>query len=183
MTNALHIIALYLHLFGIVLFVGPQFFLAFAWVPASRRIADQRVRVQTMAFLTRRFGWIGGAGLVLILLAGGFLIGGQTGGWRDYYAIPDEVSLLDYRYGLLFVIKMSILLLLLAVTAIHTFSVGPKLIAALERQAEGELVPDAEIRSARMRSMIFSMAGLVLVLVIMVFGVMMNSTRYAFVER
>ena len=69
MENTLHIIAVWTHILGIALFVGPQFFLAFAWVPAARMIPDQRVRAQLTRTLTRRFGWIGGIGLVLIVLA------------------------------------------------------------------------------------------------------------------
>ena len=32
--NFLHIFFIWLHILGVALFVGPQFFLAFAWVPA-----------------------------------------------------------------------------------------------------------------------------------------------------
>ena len=62
MDNTLHIIAVWTHILGIALFVGPQFFLAFAWVPASRGISDLPTRTRAMRTITRRFAWIGGTG-------------------------------------------------------------------------------------------------------------------------
>lgn len=175
MENTLHIAALWLHILGIALFVGPQFFLAFAWVPTSRLIGDQSTRVMAMRKITSRFGWIGGTGLVLILVAGTYLI--ST--WRDYYAIPDDAEFTSLRYGVIFMIKMTILIVMLVVVGLHTFVVGPRLIAKLEAQAQGKPVSEAEIRSARMLSMALSVTGLVLVLIIMAMGVMMTSANFS----
>ena len=128
MDNALHIISIWFHILGIALFVGPQFFLAFAWVPASRGIADLPTRARAMRTITRRFGYIGGAGLVLIIFSGGYLIGS----WRDYYGVPDDASFLDLRYGVVFLIKMAVLLAMLVLVGLHTFVVGPKQLNLLE---------------------------------------------------
>src|SRR5207247_2175664 len=98
MQNAMHVVFLWMHILGIALFVGPQFFLAFAWVPASRQIADLPTRVQAMRTITRRFGYIGGVGLLLILIGGGYLIGN----WREYYHQPDDLGFTDIRYGVIF---------------------------------------------------------------------------------
>lgn len=174
--NSLHIIALWMHILGIALFVGPQFFLAFAWVPASRGITDLPTRVQAMRTITRRFAYIGGAGLALILIAGLYLI--ST--WRDYYAQPDGLEFTSIRYGVIFIIKMNVLILMLIVVGIHTFVTGPRLIASLEAQAGGGTVTDADIRKLRMQSMFLSITGLVLVLAIMVMGATMSSTAYSF---
>jgi len=173
--NTLHIAALWLHILGIALFVGPQFFLAFAWVPTSRLIGDPATRVMAMRNITRRFGWIGGAGLVLILVAGTYLI--ST--WRDYYAIPDDAEFTSLRYGVIFMVKMTVLIVMLIVVGLHTFVVGPRLIAKLEAQAEGQPVSDEEIRSARMQSMLLSITGLLLVLAIMVMGTMMTAANFS----
>lgn len=165
-----------MHILGIALFVGPQFFLAFAWVPASRGITDLPTRVQAMRTITRRFAYIGGAGLALILIAGLYLI--ST--WRDYYAQPDGLEFTSIRYGVIFIIKMNVLILMLIVVGIHTFVTGPRLISSLEAQAGGGTVTDADIRKLRMQSMFLSITGLVLVLAIMVMGATMSSTAYSF---
>ena len=175
MSNTLHIIAIWAHILGIALFVGPQFFLALAWVPVSRGIADQATRVDLTAKLTKRFGWIGGAGLLLIVVAGSYLISD----WRDFYSYPDEAGFTDIRYGVLFIVKMSLFIVMLAVVAGHTFLVGPRLVEKLQDQLVRKATDD-DVRRARMASRAFSMVGLTLALAIMVLGVMMNTTNFSF---
>ena len=175
MDNFLHIFFIWMHILGVALLVGPQFFLAFAWVPASRGIEDMPTRIKAMRTITRRFGYIGGAGLVLIVIAGTYLI--ST--WRDYYGVSGDTGFTDVRFGVVFIIKMTLLLVMLAALAIHIFILGPRQMDRMEAQARGEHVSEDEIRKARMQSMFFSIAGLVLVLVIMVMGVMLNSVAWS----
>jgi len=173
--NFLHIAAIWIHIMGIALFVGPQFFLAFAWVPASRGIADMPTRIQAMRTITRRFGYIGGAGIVMIVVAGTYLI--ST--WRDFYGYPDDAGFMDVRFGLVFTVKMALLVVMLLAVGLHMFSIGPKLVERLEAQANGEAVRDEEIRQLRMWSMALSIGGLLLTLVIMGMGVMLSTVEYS----
>ncbi|MGE0601496.1 MAG: hypothetical protein AB7J35_18775 [Dehalococcoidia bacterium] len=178
MENFLHITFIWLHILGVALFVGPQFFLALAWVPASRQITDPKQRVAAIRVVTRRFGYIGGAGIVLLVLAGGYLIGD----WRDYYGVPDDVGFTDLRFGVVFIIKMTLLLVMLAVVAYHMLYLGPKQLEAMEAQANGERITDAEVKRARMMSMAASIIGLLLALTLMVMGVMLNSVSWSLQE-
>ena len=98
MENFLHITAIWLHILGIALFVGPQFFLAFAWLPASRGIDDLPTRVKAMRTITTRFGYVGGVGLALIVIAGSYLIAT----WRSYYAVLDDIGFISLRFGVIF---------------------------------------------------------------------------------
>lgn len=175
MQETLHAAAIWLHILGIALFVGPQFFLAFAWAPASRGIEDMQVRLKAMRTITRRFGYVGGAGLLCILVAGLYLVLS----WKSYYAIAGDVGFYDVRFGWVFTIKMVILATMLSVLAVHTFIVGPRLMDRLEAQANGENVTEEEIHAVRMRSMSLSIAGLALTLVIMVMGAMLNTYRFS----
>lgn len=175
MENFLHIAAVWLHVLGIALFVGPQFFLAFAWVPASRRIEDLSTRVAAMRTITTRFGWIGGIGLLLILIGGTYLI--MT--WRDYHGVGDAVGFLDLRYGVVFVIKMVLLVVMVVLTGLHMFVVGPSQVDAMEEQARGGAVSDKEVRRLRVTSMVLSITGLILTLVIMGFGVSLGAAEYS----
>ncbi len=176
MDNTLHIIAIWLHILGIALLVGPQFFLAFAWVPVARTITDMPTRIRLTRTLTRRFGYLGGAGLVLIVVAGSYLIAS----WRDFYAQPD-IGFTDLRYGVLFIVKMSIFIVMLALLALHTFTVGPRLIDQMEAHTAGKAT-EADVRRARMMSMGLSIGGLALALALMILGVMMNTTEFSFRE-
>jgi uncharacterized membrane protein len=170
----MHSLALWAHILGIALFVGPQFFIAFAVVPATRGMDDLHARAKVMRTVTDRFLYIGGAGLALILIAGTYLI--ST--WRDYYDTGDELGFMDVRYGELFVVKMVILLVMLVAVGAHTFIVGPKQLDLMEALADGEDV-DEQLRSTRMRSMALSITGLVLTLVIMGIGASMTSASYS----
>lgn len=167
-----------MHILGIALFVGPQFFLAFAWIPASRGITDLPTRVQAMRTITQRFLWLGGIGLGLILVAGTYLIMS----WRSYYAQPDEVGFNSVWYGVLFSVKMLVLAVMLTVTGIHTFVVGPKQVALMEQKAQGKPVTDAQILVVRKRSMRLSISGLLLTLALMALGVMMNTANFSMGE-
>ena len=180
MENTLHIIAIWMHILGVALFVGPQFLLAFAWVPASRNIADLPTRVAAMRTMTTRFAWIGGIGLGMILVAGIYLV--ST--WRGYYSIPgrDEVGFNDLRYGVIFSIKMAVLVVMLAITAVHTFVTGPKLLRRMEARAAGEQVAETELAGIRRQSMFLSISGLVLTLGIMALGAMMNAAQWSLQE-
>ncbi len=173
MTDTLHIIAIWMHILGIALWVGPQFFLAFAWVPASRQIADPASRLEAMRTITRRFAYIGGIGLLLILVAGLYLVGS----FRDYYHY--DGGFFDIRFGVIFLTKMITLAVMLAVIGFHTFIVGPRLMGLMEARIQGKDVSDAVIRKARLQSMAFSILGLVLTLAIMVMGAMLNTVTFS----
>lgn len=173
--NFLHIFFIWLHILGVALFVGPQFFLALAWVPASRTIEDMPTRIKAMRTITRRFGYVGGVGLALIVIAGSYLVAD----WRSFYSQPDDVGFLDLRFGVIFTIKMVLLVVMLLALGIHIFILGPRQMDRLEAQARGENVSEAEMRKARMQSMTFSILGLVLALAIMVLGAMLNDVSWS----
>ena len=178
MENFLHIFFIWLHILGVALFVGPQFSLAFAWVPASRPIDDMATRIKAMRTITRRFGYVGGVGLALIVIAGSYLVGT----WRSFYSQPDDVGFMDLRFGVVFTIKMVLLLVMLVALGIHIFILGPRQMDRLEAQARGENVSEAEMRKARMQSMTFSILGLALALAIMVLGAMLNDVSWSLQE-
>jgi uncharacterized membrane protein len=175
MENFWHIAFTWIHILGVALYVGPQLFLAIGVIPATRAIADMPTRVQAMRTVTRRFGYVGGAGLVLLIAAGSYLIAD----WRDHYGVPDDVEFTSLRFGVVFIIKMTLLLVMLALVGLHTFLVGPRLIDAMEAEATGRGATDDELRSLRMQSMALSITGLVLALAIMVMGVMLGTPEWS----
>ncbi len=170
----MHTLALWAHILGIALLVGPQFFIAFAVVPATRNMEDSGARVKALRAVTDRFLYIAGAGLVLILIAGMYLI--ST--WRNYYDVGDEAGFLDFRYGELFLVKMVILVVMLVAVGAHTLVVGPKQLELMEAEAAGEDVAE-KLRSVRKRSMALSVSALILTLVIMGIGASMSTAEYS----
>ena len=58
----------WLHIVAATIWVGPQFFLFIAAIPAVRTIEDAQARARVMRVLTTRFGWLAlGAILVLVI--------------------------------------------------------------------------------------------------------------------
>lgn len=169
----LHAIMIWAHTLGIALYVGPQFFLAFAWVPASRNIADLPTRNQAMRTITRRFGFIGAIGIGLIIGSGTYLI--ST--WRDYHGIGDDIGFTDLQFGEIFIGKMVLFIIMLALVGMHMMSTGPKLVDAMEAAVNGGPAAEARVKSLRKQSMLLSITGLVLVLIIMVMGALLNTTQ------
>ncbi|MGE5149785.1 MAG: hypothetical protein ACM3II_06645, partial [Rhodospirillaceae bacterium] len=78
--------------------------------------------------------------------------------------------------------KMTVLVVMLAVLGFHTFVVGPKLVDLMDQKAAGKNVTEAEIAAQRRRSMMLSITGLLLTLVIMGFGVAMNTANFSLQE-
>ncbi len=176
MQDYVHALMIWSHVLGIALYVGPQFFLAFAWVPASRNIADLPTRVQAMRTITSRFAAIGGAGLALIFVSGTYLI--ST--WRTHYGIPDDVGFTDQPYGHVFIGKMILLVIMVGVVGLHTFSTGPQLLEATEATIKGGPAEEARVKRLRKQSMLLSISGLILVLLIMSMGSLLSTKSITF---
>lgn len=126
-----------------------------------------------MRTITRRFAYIGGIGLLLILVAGMYLITD----FRSYYHY--DGGFFDIRFGVIFLTKMITLAVMLGVVGFHTFIVGPRLMGLMEARIGGKDVPDAVLRKARLQSMAYSILGLVLTLCIMVMGAMLNTVTFS----
>jgi uncharacterized membrane protein len=118
----------WLHILAVTVWVGPQFFLFIAALPAVRTIEDRQARARVMRVIVTRFGWLAWIAMGVIVLSGIsnlFQVGGDTGlTWANAN---------DYRYGRLFAEKMFLVGLTVALTAAHTFVVGPRQLALNEQ--------------------------------------------------
>lgn len=173
-----HALLTWIHVIGAALWVGPQVYLATGWPGAARQIADTATKVEVIRVLTLRFAYLGGFGLLLLAGAGTHLI--WT--WRDYYAQPGEVGFWELRYGVVFTVKMASLAVMLAVTALHMFVVGPRQLDAMAAEGRGE--PGAAARLARVRrhSRALSGTGLLLALAIMGMGAALSTASWSMQE-
>lgn len=155
-------VPLWLHLLGAAVWVGSQVMLLAVVVP-SLRPAEPGTRQQVLAGVTRRFGYLGLAALVLLVVTGLDNI--------DRYSPAD---MFDYRYGYILAAKLVMLAAVVLLTAAHALYLGPKLLEAQSRAAG----PD-EVRRLRMRSVAAS--GLTLVLsVLILFCAALLRSAYAY---
>jgi hypothetical protein len=81
-----------------------------------------------------------------------------------------------------FAVKMTLLVVMLALLGLHTFFVGPLLLQKLEAQARGEDVDEAALRRVRLQSMALSISGLALALIIMALGASLATYRFSIQE-
>lgn len=159
-----HSITPWLHILAATVWVGPQFFLFLAAVPAVRTIEDQQVRARVMRIIVTRFGWMAWAALAVLVLTGISNIFQEA---NDF----DHLLNFDYRWVNYFAMKMVLVGIMVALTAYHSFVLGPRQLALNESAGASE----AEVASLRRTSMIISGTVLLLsILVIFVAAVLAN---------
>ena len=81
----------WLHILAVTVWVGPQFFLFIAALPAIRTIEDRQARARVMRVIVTRFGWLAWAAMAVIVLTGIsnlFQVGGDKGQRLLQFRVP-----------------------------------------------------------------------------------------------
>jgi uncharacterized membrane protein len=134
-------IVLWIHIVAATLFVGPQGLLFIGAVPAMRTIEDVEVRARATRTITTRFGWLGGAALLVLIITG---IGN--------YIHADNQGLLDIdRYFVTLQIKLTLVAVVVVLTAVHGAVLGRRLLRLQESGA-----PPEEVEAVRRWSIVLS---------------------------
>jgi len=161
----------WLHILAVAIWVGPQFFLFIAAIPAVRTIEDRAVRAKVMRVIVTRSGWMAWAAMLVIVLTGIsnlFQVGGDTPlNWA---------SANDFRFGRIFMEKMVFVGLAVGLTAVHTFVVGPRQLA-LNEQMDAD--PEEASRLRRLSIVMSAVALLASVLAIFM-GALQANRSYSF---
>lgn len=154
----------WIHIIAATIWVGPQVFLFVAAVPAVRTVEDLQVRARIMRVLTTRFGYLAwGAMLVLVITGIGNLF---------EHNLEFDV-LMDLNYWTILEVKIALVVATVALTALHSFVIGPRLLTMQESVAD-----EAQIASTRRVSIIISAANLLLAMGIL-FAAALLSTNFA----
>ena len=152
MTDA---IPTWVHIVAATVWVGPQFFLFVAAIPALRSIEDRQARLRALRIITVRFGWLAWAALLVLVLSG-------LSNTYDLI-LDDDFPIFfdfDFRFAWIFVTKMALLGLAVFLTALHSFVIGPRQLRLQEQAITVGRDSPAEAASLRRLSMLVS--GLVL---------------------
>ena len=153
-------VPLWLHIVGAAVWVGSQVMMVAVVIP-SLRLAGPEVRQPVLASVTKRFGYLGLASLVLLVLTGLDNL--------DRYAPAD---MFDYRYGYLLAAKLSLLTAAVVLTAAHALYLGPRLLRLYE---SGALHDDSRVKSVRILSIASSSLTLLLSLLILLCAALLRS--------
>jgi putative copper export protein len=173
-------ISLILHVTAAATLVGPQLLLFVAVIPATRQLPEAQ-RSAVTRVVTRRFGMLAG-GALLVLLA--------TGLYQFYTVVPEpqREAMTEFRFGMIFMTKMTLFVVLLALIAAHVAWLAPRIQRALD--AAGDTTGDAAaadgavaLPTLRRRSLWISGAILVASLGVLALGVTLGDHQYSYVAR
>lgn len=171
-------ISLILHVTAAAALVGPQLLLFGVVVPATRQLPEQQ-RSAVTRVVTRRFGMLAGGALVVLLV---------TGLYQFYTVVPQAVQdeMTEFRFGTIFMTKMTLFVVLLALIAAHAAWLGPRIQRALDAagDATGGATADSEVLPAlRRRALWISGAMVVASLGVLALGVTLGHHEYSYVAR
>ncbi len=159
----------WLHLLAVTIWIGPQFFIFIAALPAIREVGDRQLRAKVMRIVVTRFGYMAWAALVVIVLTGISNIFQTT---DDFPYVFDY----DHRYAQVFSTKMTVLGVTVLLTAIHTFIVGPRQMKLAEEPNPDE----AEVARLRRTSMILSSVALLGSITVLFLGALLSNHEWSF---
>lgn len=152
----------WLHIVAATIWVGPQFFLFIAAIPAVRTIEDAQARARVMRVLTTRFGWLSLAAITVLVITG------VANLYEHELAVED---LFDLRWGVVFQVKMTLVIVTVALTAAHAFVIGPRLLRMQEESTD-----EVRVASLRRTSIMVSAGNAFIALGIVFCAALMSST-------
>ena len=159
----------WLHLVAITIWIGPQFFLFLVTGPALRAIEDAEARLRVMRIIIYRYGWLAWGAMAVIVATGISKVFQEA---NDFPHVFDG----DYRYLQIFSTKMTILGLTVALTAIHTFVIGPRQIRLHEEMRSDS----AEALRLRRWSIVLSSLALLGSLAVLFAGALLANHEYSY---
>lgn len=159
----------WVHIVAVTVWIGPQFFMFLVTVPAVRVIEDPAVRLQVMRVIVTRFGWLAWAAMAVIVLTGVSNLFQEA---NEFDYVWDT----EYRYFQIFSTKMVLVGLMVILTAVHTFVIGPKQLRLME-EMRGDSTEAAGLRRV---SIIVSSLTLLISIAVVYAGALLANHAYSF---
>lgn len=174
MSETVLSILIWLHVIGVAVWLGGQVLTAAAVIPTLRAAGDREFWLSALEGFTRRFGRIGIAAMVIIVITGGAMIDPRLDQAENFGA-----SISDARWGIIFVTKMALWAAMIAVIGLHQFVFGPRqLELAREAVAAGE-GDSPELRRVRRLTILLSVVGLLLTLLVAGAGAFLGNHNFS----
>lgn len=166
-------LSLIIHVIFATVLVGPQILMFFAVAPASWAIEDDDVRTFVVRVIARRLATLTVVALVGLLVTGLFQF------YQDDVVPPAiREDLGGYRFGLVFMVKMTLVVVLVGMIAFHASVLARRMAAVTEGVKTGSL-ERYELDGARRNSMLFSGLMVLVSLAILALGVTLGFGPYA----
>jgi putative copper resistance protein D len=168
MMHIWYVVSVWLHLVAASLWVGGMLFLVLVLVPALRRLPDRRLAVQLIRDTGRRFRTVGWVTLGVLLVTGTTNLLARGLGWDLLLSAAFWRS----SFGAVLAFKLAVVLVILLLSAVHDFRVGPRASEALQANPT-----DPAAQRLRVLATWFGRLNLLLALVVVACGVMLVRGR------
>lgn len=157
-----YLLFVWLHLVAAAVWIGGMVFLALVVVPIIRRPEHQGIAVTLINQTGRRFRWVGWGCLIVLLLSGTVNLAYRGFGWADLW----NGHLFTGSFGHTLAIKLFCFVLVLLLSAVHDFVVGPRATAV------GQAAPGSpEAIRLRHQASWYGRVNLLLALAVVALGV------------
>jgi uncharacterized membrane protein len=160
----LYLLSVWLHILAAAVWIGGMIFLVLVLVPATRRPEYRDIAAPLIRWTGERFRWVGWVCLGLLVLSGTFNVAYRGFTWKD--ALSGR--LWQGPFGQALGIKLLLVSAILALSALHDFSIGPRSTALWQAN------PGApEAMRLRRRARAIGRINLLLALLVVVFAVIL----------
>ena len=127
--------------------------------------------------VTQRFGMLAGVALVVLL---------ATGLYQFYSVVPEAVQeeMTEFRFGMIFMAKMTVFVALLALIVVHVAWLGPRIQRELDAATDTDTDTDTDtLHTLRRRSLWISGAMVAASLAVLALGVTLGHHEYSYAVR
>ncbi len=162
-----------LHVVGVAIWLGGQVVTAACVIPALRAVGDRSIWLSALEGFTRRFGRIGILAMVVIVITGGAMVDPRLDQAENFG--PD---IYDARWGYIFVIKMALWAVMIALIGLHQFVFGPRQLE-LARETAAADEDTSELARVRRITIALSVTGLLFTLLVAGAGAFLGNHNFS----
>ncbi len=134
-----YLISVWLHILAAATWIGGMVFLVLVVVPSLRK-GDRSAAAKLLGDTGKRFRAVGWSCFAILFVTGSFNLSARGVTLHDFV----DPAWITSPFGRAVVIKLSIFAVVLVLSLIHDYSIGPRAVAELERDPASEV-------SARLR--------------------------------
>lgn len=165
--------SLILHVISAAVLVGGMILLFVAVTPATWLIEDEGLRTQVTRVVTRRFASMTVAALVILLV---------TGLYQLFSIVPESIrsNMGDYRFGVAFMAKIALAVLLVAGIAVHAMYYGPRIARLADEVAAGDEERAWQLENLRRASLLISLLLLIVGVAVAALGVVLGNHDFSY---
>ena len=129
-----YLFSVWLHIVAAAVWIGGMVFLGVVLVPVIRRPESRDIAASLFQWTGRRFRWVGWVCLILLLLSGTFNLAYRGLDWSDLWS----GEIWQGPFGRALAFKLLVLFLVLLLSALHDFVMGPRATALWQRNPASE---------------------------------------------